>query len=296
MVKHKPKYTAEAVAAWRAIGAQEKDQCIRNPDFLAGKFLGPKFWLITRVAPLVKLAMRFVPHILPGSYYFLTARTKHIDATLKQVIDQGVEQLVILGAGYDSRAYRFRDMLKEVRVFEVDLPETQARKKRKLINLLGSLPEWVEFIAMDFNTERLDSRLLESNYDPLRKSFFIWEGVCPYVSPEAVDQILSFVAHRSGAGSSIIFDYIYHSVVEGTCDYYGARTVARSVARHGEPYIFGIPEGTAAQFLAQRGYALVADFGPEKLESTYLIGENGKLSGRVLGYVSTAHAIVEHED
>ena len=155
---------------------------------------------------------------------------------------------------------------------------------------LGSMPDWVNFVAMDFNTERLDIRLPSSGYDASRKTFFIWEGVSMYISPEAVDETLSFIANNSGTGSSLIFEYVYRSVVDGTCDYYGAREAAQYVAKSGEPYIFGIEEGTVPQFLAERGLELISDFGQELLENTYLIRKDGTLHGRVHGYSSVAVA------
>ena len=292
MALEKPKYTAEAVAAWRAAGAKEKDERVRNPDFLAVKFLGLKFYLISRFPPLTKLALRKFEKVVPGGYYFHIVRTKHIDATLGRAIEAGLEQLVILGAGYDSRPYRFRDQLKGVRVFEVDLPGTQARKEQRLAKLFGTLPDWVTFVPIDFNTQRLDILLPESGYDPRRKTFFIWEGVCMYISPEAVDEALSFVSHHSGPGSSIVFDYIYRTVVDGTCDYYGAREVLKYVTKIGEPYLFGIEEGKAEQFLSQRGFQLVTNFGPQQLEQMYLIRQDGRLHGRMYGYTDIVHALV----
>ena len=295
MSLERAKFTAEGVAAWRAAGAREKDERVRNPDFLAVKFLGPKLYLISQFPPLAKLALWRFQKLVPGGYYFQNARTRHIDATLKQCIAAGIEQLVILGAGYDSRPYRFLDLLKEVKVFEVDHPSTQASKKENLIKILGSLPEWVTFVAMDFNTERLDVRLPENGYDATRRTFFVWEGVCMYISPEAVDETLSYVAHHSATGSSIIFDYIYRSVVEGACDYYGAREASQYVAKIGEPYTFGIQEGATEQFLAQRGFELASDLSPQQLENTYLIRQDGKLHGRADGSGGIAHARVKSE-
>ncbi|MBI2855689.1 MAG: SAM-dependent methyltransferase [Chloroflexi bacterium] len=293
MPEEKPKSTAEGVAALRAAGAREKDERVRNPDYLAVKFLGLKFYLLSQFPPLVEMVLRSVQKRLPGAYYFHIARTKHIDSVLKERLEEGIDQLVILGAGYDSRPYQFRDLLEGVKVFEVDHPGTQARKRKGVIKLLGSLPHWVTFVPVDFNVERLESKLPPSGYDPSKKTFFIWEGVSMYISPEAVNETLAFVRDRSAPGSSIILEYIYRSVVEGTCDYYGAREAAKYVAKSSESYVFGIEEGTAKEFLGQRGLELVSDFGPEQMEKTYLIKEDGTLHGRVHAYSSVAFATVK---
>ncbi|MDP2948679.1 MAG: SAM-dependent methyltransferase [Chloroflexota bacterium] len=293
MPKRAPRYTAEGVAAWLAAGAREKDECVRNPDYLAVKFLGTKYYLISQFPPLVKLVLWCFQQVVPGGYYFHIARTKHIDVTRKHCLAEGLDQLVVLGAGYDSRAYRFRELLGKTKVFEVDHPGTQEYKKLRLARMYGTVPQWVTFVAMDFNKERLEIRLPQSGYDPGGKTFFIWEGVCMYISPAAVDMALSFVARHSGAGSSIVFDFLYRSVIEGTCDYYGAREAARYVARVGEPYVFGIEEGDAARFLEESGFELVSELGPEQLQKAYLIRGDGSLHGRVYGYTGIAHARVK---
>ena len=129
MAQYKPSYTAEGVAAWRAAGNREPDERIRNPDYMAVSFLGWKLRLIAGFKPLTALALRTFQKRVPGGYYFHIARTKHIDEMLERAIGGGIQQLVILGAGYDSRPYRFARQLEGVRVFEVDQPATQARKK-----------------------------------------------------------------------------------------------------------------------------------------------------------------------
>ena len=292
MTTDKPSYTAEGVATWRAAGAREKDEAVRNPDYMAVSFLGRKFRLIAGFKPLTALALRTFQKRVPGGYYFHTARTKHIDAMLTQAIDGGIQQLVILGAGYDSRPYRFARQLENVKVFEVDQPATQARKKQYLGRALGELPGHVVFVDMDFNAERLDARLPASGYEPQKKTFFIWEGVCMYITPEAVQETLTFIAQHSQPGSSLVFDYLYRSVIDGTCDYYGARLAANYVASRGEPYIFGIEEGECEAFLRDFGIELESLLGPEELQNAYLMRSDGSLHGRVFGYTDIALGVV----
>ena len=201
---------------------------------------------------------------------------------------------MILGAGFDTRAYRFKDILTNTRVFEIDLAGTQDIKKERLAQTLGSLPENVSYLPIDFNTQSLDA-LLESGYSAALKTLFIWEGVCMYIRPEAVDGVLSFVSHHSGLGSSIVFDYIFQSMVEGRCDYYGARKSASYVTKRGEPYLFGIEEGTISEFLQARGFRVLSEFIPEALEWTYLRRNDGKVHGKVYGYTNIVHALVEPE-
>ena len=292
MAKDKAKSTAVGVAALRAVGAQERDPAVRNPDFLASSLLPLRLRTVARLRPLAWLVLKQYHRILPGAYYFHTARTKHIDAVLQQCAKRGMKQLVILGAGLDSRAYRFKDILSNTKVFEVDYPGTQAIKKEKVAKLKGGFPWNVTYIPIDFNTQSLDI-LLEAGYSSALTTLFIWEGVCMYVTPEAVDKVLEFVSHHSGSGSSIVFDYIFQSMVEGRCDYYGARESSQYVAKRGEPYLFGIEEGTAGEFLKARQFRVLSEFTPEMLEQTYLTRSDGKIHGKVYGYTNIVEASIQ---
>ena len=203
--------TAEGIALARAIESQKPaDERICYDPF-ARQFVSALYWNVFRFFVSIGYAERRGP----GTMGFLVARERYIDDYLQACLDEGLEQLVILGAGYDSRAYRF-DQLKNGRVFEVDHPATQLAKIAKLERILGTLPAYVVFVPIDFETQTLERRLAESGYDNHKKTLFIWQGVTQYLTPEAVDSTLAFVANHSGQGSSIIFDYMYTSLLDGT--------------------------------------------------------------------------------
>ena len=207
-------------------------------------------------------------------------------------LGQGLEQLVILGAGFDTRAYRFAEQLVPVRVFEVDHPITAALKKRRVIRVLGGLPEHVTYLAVDLEHQDLGSALASAEYDPQRRSLFIWSGVSFYLSAEAVGEVFAFVRASSPAGSSLVFDYHYQGFTDGSRDYYGGAQAKRRVEELGEPCIFGIDEGAVAALLQRHGLELLSDFGPAALEDRYLVGGDGRVAGHPFGFISIAHARV----
>jgi methyltransferase (TIGR00027 family) len=201
----------------------------------------------------------------------MVVRTRHIDAALEASLARGVEQVVILGAGLDSRAYRMRDEHPAVRFFEVDSPATQQKKKERVEQLFGSLPTQVVYVPVDFETQSLEERLAEAGLSAEEPSIFVWEGVTMYLNAEAVDSTLTFVA-KSPAGSEIVFDYVYAGVIDGTYPEpppARARRLARLEAL-GEPWLFGIPKGRTAEFIKQRGLELVSDFPVGELFEKYL--------------------------
>ena len=141
----KPSRTSLMTAAFRAIGAKNPDAEYRNPDYLAIQFLGPHEREILAaggadpkragsLAHALDLDYDAALQSLPGGGLVtqMFFRTKHIDSILEQSLREGMEQIVILGAGLDSRGYRFQDRLRGVRFFEVDHPPTQEHKKLRV--------------------------------------------------------------------------------------------------------------------------------------------------------------------
>jgi methyltransferase (TIGR00027 family) len=212
----------------------------------------------------------------PGVQAFLAARDRYIDDYLQTRLDDGIEQLVILGAGFDSRAYRFESLPGRVKVFEVDHPATQGVKLEKVKKILGAIPDYVVYVPIDFNKETLGERLYGCGYDKRRKTLFIWQGVTQYLTPEAVDNTLAFVAKNSGPGSSIVFDYMYAAALEARHKRGEVASMQRYRGMTGEGLTFGIEEGTVEEFLGQRGFYRVKNVTAEDLKRLYFTGVNEK--------------------
>jgi methyltransferase (TIGR00027 family) len=196
-----------------------------------------------------------------------------VDDYLHECLVAGIEQLVILGAGLDSRAYRIKGLEGRVKVFEVDHPATQAVKLAKLKRILGELPAHVTYVPIDFDAESLD-KLFDFGYNRQGKTLFIWEGVVYYLTAEAVDQTLSFVSRNSGAGSSIIFDYVYASALTAAQKRAEIVRMRRAQRYTGEGLVFGIEEGQIEAFLQARGYAQIRNMSSADLKEVYLTGVN----------------------
>jgi methyltransferase (TIGR00027 family) len=222
---------------------------------------------------LTEAAAAAVEQSTPGAIGCIGARTRYIDGYLKTCIDSGIKQLVMLGAGYDTRPYRFAELKGKVRVFELDQPATQRAKIEKIKAIFGSTPDHVVYVPIDFEKESMADRLLSSGFARNLKTLFIWEGVTMYITAEAVDATLSFVARNSGKGSSIIFNYMFQSVVDGTCRTDDAEKMRQSYAQRGEPLIFGIPEGAIGAFLSDKGFCDVKEVNGEFFKSAYFKGK-----------------------
>ena len=273
--------TAEGAAALRAAGATVADPEVRNPDYLAPKFIAPglKGTAIVKVPLLRRLAPRIFETILPGGMWFETARTRHMDAVLRAEVEAGAHQVVILGAGLDSRAYRLRDELATASVFEVDHPVTAAVKRERLEAVFGGRPDHVAYVEIDLDREDLAERLAESGFNPAARTIVLWSGVVPYLEEEGVAASLRWFASGTGPGSAICFDYLWQEVVDGDDSYYGAKQLRQRVEAGGEPFRFGIPRGRTAEFVEQFGLVLEEDLGPEDAQERILHG-----AGRPYGF------------
>ncbi|MBA4369122.1 MAG: SAM-dependent methyltransferase [Desulfobacterium sp.] len=293
MKKNRSSRTAEIVTAWRAAESlQPEDDRICN-DELAGKLIHPVYQFIGAFDFLRKLGIWYSERMAPGIPGFVIARTRYIDDHLQACIHEGLEQLVILGAGLDSRAYRFQSLATTpVRVFEVDHPATQQVKIQRVLKAIGNIPEHVTYVPIDFDRERLDQKLTATGYSHHKKTFFILEGVVTYLTAEAVDNTLAFVTQNSGPGSSIIMSYIFKSVIDDSqAKDKETRRFRKAVRKRGEPATFGIDEGAVETFLTSRGFTRIVNVSMSSLKERYFLHQNRYK--RIFPRAGIAHAMVK---
>ena len=166
----------------------------------------------------------YYERLFPGLANSIRARVRYFDDFLKASIEDGLDQLVILGAGYDTRAYRIDEPKGKVKTFEVDHPLTQVVKIDKIKEIFGAIPNHVAYVSVDFDTESLGQKLLEKGYDRSKKTLFIMEGLIMYIPLQSVDDTLYFIAGNSRKGSSIIFDSIQSPWWTGRANWRRQRT------------------------------------------------------------------------
>jgi methyltransferase (TIGR00027 family) len=264
--------SAAIIAAHRAFDSAKPAAERICYDPYAEQFAGPGFTVIGEVDVPADTALELFNALVPGFHEFFLARTKYIDDMLEQHLANGLEQLVILGAGYDSRAYRFKALVQQARVFEVDHPATQRVKKERVRSALRALPIHVTYVPADFQEEALADCLPANGYDPSLKTFFIWEGVTMYIDAAAVDTVLAFIAENSGSGSSVIFDFTSPDVIAGTCERPEAGAWLNRAQEKGEPLLFGIATNVLDKFLSAKGFDEIVCVGSEFFNRTYFTG------------------------
>ena len=286
-------WTAEATTALRAVAAMDPDEKVRGTDTLAIKFVSPAFWHYSAYKPDFDTSQKVIKIWRVGTYYLVNARTKHTDKTLVEMAAQGLRQVVALGAGFDTRAYRFAHKMPNVRFYEMDLPATIARKEETAKAELGKLPASLFYVPIDFNTQSILERLKAAGYKEDQVTLFIWEGVTYYITQAAVEGTLRFVAGHSAPGSAIVFDYVLADVVRGDFSRYkDGRFTALRCAFAGEPWLFGFEEGQSQAFVEKCGLQVKSDMGPEDMAKLYLTRSNGEVDGKPSSFFRLMHAVV----
>jgi len=279
--------TAESVCALRAIAAKHADPKIRNPDYLAEKFLSEEFW---RSSPFRDNPDRARHNPV---YFWVNARTHHIDTLLGEALSKGATQVVNLGAGFDSRAYRFRDRFPHVRFFELDLPAMIAAKRARVAKLFGAVPDRVVLVPTDFTARPLNEVLRDAGYDRTQRTFFIWEGVTMYLPEAANVSTLRFIRGGAASGSSVVYDYVLDAtLLPDGGGIYGAKSTAAYLASVGEPLLTGWNQRQAADIATREGLVVVSDVGPAELTARYLIGTDGQPDGMMVEFPRIMHAQV----
>jgi methyltransferase (TIGR00027 family) len=287
-LENQPSDSALGVTFFRAMAAKDGHEEIRGPDYLAEVFLTDEFRSMLQNSA----GCEWIKSRAPGSYEFFLARTAFFDHAVQEALCAGVPQVVFLGAGYDSRPYRFRDLIQKTRIYELDVDSTQNRKRQLLAKAGIPASPALTYVAADFSREELPDVLLRAGFDPAKRTLYVWEGVMYYLPPQAVDQTLQFIRQNSPPGSTLCLDYMIDAPDMATR--YGVMESEKLMREryHAEPIQTRILEGTIADFLAIRGFAVKQHLKPAEIQRRFLTLRDGSSAGRVLAWFGFVEAVV----
>jgi methyltransferase (TIGR00027 family) len=228
---------------------------------------------------------------LPSRYLraFMVARSRYAEDELARAISRGASQYVVLGAGLDTFAYRNPYPESALHVFEVDHPATQAWKLQRLDAAHMAIPLSLTFAPVDFERQSLAEGLERANFQRDAITFFSWLGVTPYLTPDAMNSTLAFVASMP-KGSGIVFDY---AVPRESLSWFGRLAfdrIASRVAAAGEPFRLFFDPQSLAQQLKSLGFHSLEDLDTGEINARYFKDRQDKLriDGRLGRLVSAA--------
>ena len=268
-----PMSTARGVALLRAIEMLRPEAERISTDPYARRFVDPLTLHTTRA--MIATGLSDVLG-LEGMMNFAVVRERYVEELMAREAAASLDQIVILGAGFDTRSYRLPG-LGNIPVYEVDHPVTQAAKRKALSGVVEP-PANVKFVSVNFETDDLGERLEASGYDPAGRTLFVWQGVIMYLTPAGIDQTLAFVAQHSAPGSMLVFDYMYENLLRRL---HGPTAMRFFTGAMGEDITFGIDGDKIVPFLTARGFGDVLNVDGAELERRYLTGTN---AGRPMAY------------
>jgi methyltransferase (TIGR00027 family) len=192
----------------------------------------------------------------PGARAAGIARTKWIDDEITQALEIAT-QFVLLGAGFDTRAYRLPSAQRAIS-FELDHPETSRAKQAVLNQEIAKSSKRVRFVDIDFNRQSVGEVLAQADFDDTHPACFVWEGVTNYLTAEAVDGVLRQIA-QAATGSVLLFTYSHRDVLDHPEEFFGAKKLTSRLQSYGEPWTFGLHPEEIKEYLAARGLRLTKD-------------------------------------
>jgi methyltransferase (TIGR00027 family) len=290
-IEAKTSRTAEFTCMSRAASYRETRECYKGTDNIAYALVPGFVKLLLRFPRFCQLYHRlFAPK---GIYEYVIARTKYIDSVFMDALEQGFDQIVIFGAGFDSRAQRFKELNEKTKIFELDAPITQREKLNAFKEKDIMIPENLIYVQINFIKESLAGKLTAAGFKENRKSLFLLEGVTMYLSDAAIDKTFTFIRDVAGKGSWVVFDYIYAGVLRQENKYYGEKDIFKTVAKAGEGWSFAIEEGEIDGFLHKYDFTLKDHSNAQKLKERYFRNQEGEIVGRVNGTHSIVTGIKE---
>jgi len=244
----------------------------------------PLRWIV-KFGPTRRWFIAALEREAPGTCGGLACRTRFIDDVIARETAKGLDALVLVGAGLDSRAYRM-PALQNLTVWEVDVPDVQSAKRRRLITVLGAIPQHVRFVPLQLERRSLAADLHDAGFSTSARSWFVMEGVTQYVDRAAIEHVFSLVA-ACAAGSGIAFTYVPQSIVDGRTRPPGAQATLRRMRRGGHPWTTGLEPHELERWLRTMGLELVEDADASFYQERYL-----KRTGRALSVFDLERAAV----
>jgi methyltransferase (TIGR00027 family) len=283
---------AEGIALQRfAETMLPEDQRIFSDPY-AIHFINPAMLAWGRDHPAEVSAMREeIERKMPGWGNAIRGRIRYFDDIVADAPGKGFRQLVIPGAGYDTRAYRIGTLNDRMRIFEIDRPEIVTRKTAILTKVIGPLPDRVACIPLDLGQESMWAALERAGFSPAAKTLFLLEGLVMYLPRPAVDRLLAEIAQNARAGSAVIFDFVPQSLSDGTSESEGGQHIRDGTIQAGEPILSGFAGGEVVPYLAGLGYSGVQVIPSRVFAERYFTGT--RADRKVSGLMSLASAEVQ---
>ncbi|MFS1515793.1 class I SAM-dependent methyltransferase [Bacillus sp. SCS-151] len=206
------------------------------------------------------------------------SRAKYVEDCLENAITRGVEQYIILGAGFDTFAYRKTELINHLQVFELDHPATQTLKIKRMAELKWEIPNNVQFIPIDFTEENITNVLIKPSFSPKKLTFISWLGVTYYLTIDTLFETLHALKRIIPTGSSIVFDYLDDTAFDPDRASKRILQMQEIAKQTQEPLKTGLDPNTMDLSLQQIDMLLYEHLSPEDIDKRYFNNRHDLLS------------------
>jgi methyltransferase (TIGR00027 family) len=288
-MKYKQKNsTAEATAAMRAAHFLYHRPVVFNDPYALqltspalrricqNRFYG---WLLRR---------KFISESLRLITAQVVVRARYAEEKLEQAVSKGISQYVIIGAGFDSFCLRRPDFSAGLQIYEIDHPSTQQIKQKRIMEIVDTPPEGVEFLAVDLEKRTTADALSDSSFLRDERAFFSWLGTVPYLSEDAVFNVLRDLASFAARGSEIVFDYSLPTNMWALEERQALVRILRIIGCRGEAVKSFFEPGTFPDDVTGLGYHIFENISPAELNKKYFSDRSDGLVTHSAAY--TIHA------
>ena len=272
----KPSKTADLVTAARAIHFIRAKPPIFSDD-LAYTMCSRVWKTITSSRLLTWIVVdNLLKDVEPLTMAIYT-RARFCEDEAMRAVEEGMEQIVILGAGYDTFALRHHNLGNKVTIFELDQPATQQEKRSRMKSSNIAEPANVRYISSDLNQEDLFEVLVKNGFDTNKPALFSWFGVTYYLPMETVKSTLSTISDNSAPNTEVLFDYLFQRSCVDSQWHKLYDDCEKFVAKKGEKWISSFDPDSMQDFLGECGYSNIRHLTSDKINSQYFAGRTDGL-------------------
>jgi methyltransferase (TIGR00027 family) len=194
------------------------------------------------------------------------ARSRIAEDALARAVERGIRQIVILGAGLDTFALRNPHSAREIRIYEVDHPATQAWKRQRLAETQIALPPWLIFVPVDFERDDVGEKLAGTSFQQNSPAFFTWLGVVPYLTQDAISRTLDYMS--SIQNSEVVFDYMEPEAFSGELRQLGTERTEQ-LKKMEERSLSRLNPAAMAAILRSHGFCAIEDIHFQEIASRF---------------------------
>ena len=265
--------SASITAMMRAVLNTKEN--LKNPDYLAKHFVDES-WRPFLQSP--DLSIENLEKRLPGGVYYILIRTKYFDnSLLKWIKNNPDSQVVMLGAGFDTRALRFTHLSENIDYYEVDL-KAMLEYKQDIISsksLNSKHSENINYIPTNFQTDDLFENLCLQGFDKNKPTYFLCEGITFFLAENTINEMFSNIAQLTSGNVMVAFDYAFADYIKGDHNYYGAKETFNELQAINEPHVFGINYEDIEDYFRSKGFHSLNNYTASMLDTHYIANKYG---------------------